>query len=179
MRYACLLMHRSTCEREHASMFIQSFVYICVECAFVCACRHPNASTCVTASCKCTWTLEWVIPIPLPQHQHTFCQRRRFDQDCPGLRQVEMNKKESAWPTRPGQSWSKRRLWQKVCWCWGRGIGIIMTTLQERTCSLEWVFKCQTQSVCLALYFLINSKLAFSLIVSQRCLAGTAKKHWI
>ena len=31
-----------------------------------------------------------IIPIPLPQHQHTF----------------------------------KRRLWQKVCWSWGRGIGI-------------------------------------------------------
>ena len=28
----------------------------------------------------------------------------------------------------------------------------------------------------LALYFLINSKLAFSLHVSQRCLAGTQKK---
>ena len=36
-----------------------------------------------------------------------------------------------------------------------------------------------SHSVCLALYFLINSKLAFSLIVSQRCLAGTAKKRWI
>ena len=33
-----------------------------------------------------------IIPIPLPQRQHTFCQRRRFDQDCPGHRQVEMNK---------------------------------------------------------------------------------------
>ena len=41
----------------------------------------------------------------------------------------------STW-RRPGQSWSKRRLWQKVCWCWGRGIDIIMTTQQERTCSL-------------------------------------------
>ena len=40
-----------------------------------------------------------IIPIPLPQHQHTFCQRRRFDQDCPGLRQVEMNKLKSAWHT--------------------------------------------------------------------------------
>ena len=30
--------------------------------------------------------------IPFHQHQNTFfCQRRRFDQDCPGLRQVEMN----------------------------------------------------------------------------------------
>ena len=36
-----------------------------------------------------------IIPIPLPQHQHTFCQRRRFDQDCPGLRQVEMNNMKS------------------------------------------------------------------------------------
>ena len=40
-----------------------------------------------------------IIPITLPQHQHTFCQRRCFDQDCPGLRQVEMNKTKSAWPT--------------------------------------------------------------------------------
>ena len=40
--------------------------------------------------------------------------------------------------------------------------------------TLEWVFK-TSHSVCLALYFLINSKLVFSLIVSQRCLAGTAK----
>ena len=100
-----------------------------------------------------------IIPIPLPQHQHTFCQRRRFDQDCPGLRQVEMNKMKSVrwvWHTpvskrvhvgqadfilfistwrRPGQSWSKRRLWQKVCWCWGRGIGIVplMLTLCVKT----------------------------------------------
>ena len=33
-----------------------------------------------------------LIPFPLPQHQHTFCQRRRFDQDCPGLRQVDLTK---------------------------------------------------------------------------------------
>ena len=42
----------------------------------------------------------------------------------------------STW-RRPGQSWSKRRLWQKVCGCWGRGIGIIMTTQQEKTCSVK------------------------------------------
>ena len=35
-----------------------------------------------------------------------------------------------------------------------------------------------SQFVCLALFFLINSKLAFSLIVSQRCPAGTAKNVW-
>ena len=37
---------------------------------------------------------------------------------------------------RPGLPWSSSGLWQKkVCWCWGRGIGNIMTTQQERTCS--------------------------------------------
>ena len=41
--------------------------------------------------------------------------------------------------------------------------------------TLEWVFK-PSHFVCLALYFLINSKVAFCLIVSQRYLAGTAKK---
>ena len=49
--------------------------------------------------------------------------------------QADFNLFISTW-RRPGQSWSKRRLWQKVCWCWGRGIGIIMKTQQERTCSL-------------------------------------------
>ena len=41
----------------------------------------------------------------------------------------------------------------------------------------EWVFK--TSQFCrLALYFLINSNLAFSLHVSERCLTGTAKKKF-
>ena len=40
---------------------------------------------------------------------------------------------------RPGQSWSKRRLWQKVCWCWVRGIGIIISQ-QERTCSFNIIY---------------------------------------
>ena len=40
--------------------------------------------------------------------------------------------------------------------------------------TVEWVFK-TSHFFRLALYFLINSKLAFSLHVSQRCLAGTAK----
>ena len=40
--------------------------------------------------------------------------------------------------------------------------------------TLEWVFK-TSQFFRLALYFLINSKLAFSLYVSERCLKGTAK----
>ena len=42
--------------------------------------------------------------------------------------------------------------------------------------TLEWVIK-TSHFVCLALYFLINSKLAFSIIASQRCLAGTAKNR--
>ena len=33
-----------------------------------------------------------IIPIPPLSTSTLFCQRRRFDQDCPGLRQVEMNK---------------------------------------------------------------------------------------
>ena len=82
-----------------------------------------------------------LIPIPLPQHQHTFCQRRCFDQDCPGHRQVEMNKMKSASfcsfrpdedQGNPGRNVVSDK---KVCRCWGRGIGIIMTTQQERTCS--------------------------------------------
>ena len=48
---------------------------------------------------------------------HFFCQRRRFDQDCPCLRQVD-----------------------KVCWCRGRGTCIIMTAQQERTCSSGQMF---------------------------------------
>ena len=43
--------------------------------------------------------------------------------------------------------------------------------------TLEWVFK-TSQFFRLALYFLIKSKLAFSLHVSERCLTGTAKKFW-
>ena len=39
----------------------------------------------------------------------------------------------------------------------------------------EWVIK-TSHFVLLALYFLITSKLAFSLIASQQCLARTAKK---
>ena len=41
--------------------------------------------------------------------------------------------------------------------------------------TLEWVLK-TSQFFPLALYFSINSKLAFSLHVSERCLTGTAKK---
>ena len=41
--------------------------------------------------------------------------------------------------------------------------------------TLEWVFK-TSQFFRLALYFLINSKLAFSLHVSERCLTGNCKK---
>ena len=41
--------------------------------------------------------------------------------------------------------------------------------------TLEWGFK-TSQFFRLALYFLINSKLAFSLHVSERCITGTAKK---
>ena len=65
----------------------------------------PRAQESITESMTlvdswtCVKTKMKIIPIPLPQHQHTFCQRRRFDQDCPGLRQVEMNKMKSAWPT--------------------------------------------------------------------------------
>ena len=44
--------------------------------------------------------------------------------------------------------------------------------------TLEWVLK-TSQFFRLALYFLINSKLAFSLHVSERCLTGTAKKNLI
>ena len=44
--------------------------------------------------------------------------------------------------------------------------------------TLEWVFK-TSLFVWLALYFLINSKLAFSLIVYQRYRAGTAKRRSI
>ena len=43
--------------------------------------------------------------------------------------------------------------------------------------TLEWVFK-TSQFFRLALYFLINGKLAFSLHVSERCPMGTAKKNW-
>ena len=42
----------------------------------------------------------------------------------------------------------------------------------------EWVFK-TSHFFRLALYSLINSKLAFSLHVSERCLTGTAKKSLI
>ena len=45
--------------------------------------------------------------------------------------------------------------------------------------ALEWVIK-TSHFVLLALYFfLITSKLAFSLIASQRCLARTAKNVWV
>ena len=44
--------------------------------------------------------------------------------------------------------------------------------------TLEWVIK-TSHFVLLALYFLITSKLAFSLIASQRCLARTAKNVWV
>ena len=43
--------------------------------------------------------------------------------------------------------------------------------------TLEWVFK-TSHFFRLALYILINSKLAFSLHVSERCLTGTAKNFW-
>ena len=54
--------------------------------------KHTNSNA--SEQVLSCWVM--IIPIPLPQHQHTFCQRRRFDQDCPGLRQVEMNKMKSA-----------------------------------------------------------------------------------
>ena len=38
----------------------------------------------------------------------------------------------STW-RRPGQSWSKRRLGQKVCWCWGRGIWYYINLPQQKT----------------------------------------------
>ena len=44
--------------------------------------------------------------------------------------------------------------------------------------TLEWVIK-TSHFVLLALYFLITSKLAFSLIASQRYLARTAKNVWL
>ena len=56
------------------------------------------------------------------------------------------------------------------------------------TCPEDWHFPWKmnirmsvktSPFVRLALYFLINSKLAFSVHVSQRCQAGTAKKFWI
>ena len=43
---------------------------------------------------------------------------------------------------------------------------------------LEWVIK-TSHFALLALYFLITSKLAFSLIASQRCPARTAKNVWV
>ena len=64
--------------------------------------RHTHTHTHTTHTHK-IWSAciqrEFIIPIPLTQHQHNFCQRRRFDQDCSGLRQVEMNNIKSAWPT--------------------------------------------------------------------------------
>ena len=44
--------------------------------------------------------------------------------------------------------------------------------------TLEWVIK-TSHFVLLSLYFLVTSKLAFSLIASQRCLARTAKIVWV
>ena len=44
--------------------------------------------------------------------------------------------------------------------------------------TLEWVIR-TSHFVLLALYFLITSKLAFSLIASQRCRARTAKNVWV
>ena len=44
--------------------------------------------------------------------------------------------------------------------------------------TLEWVIK-TSHFVLLALYFLITSKLAFSLIASHRCLVRTAKNVWV
>ena len=42
-------------------------------------------------------------------------------------------------PTTCKSTANGRRLWHEVCWCWGRGIGI-MTTQQERTSTLCMVF---------------------------------------
>ena len=71
-----------------------------------------------------------IIPIPLPQHQHTFLSETTFRPGLPWSSSGRNEQNESdfilfilTW-RRPGQSWSKHRLWQKVCWCWGRGIGI-------------------------------------------------------
>ena len=44
--------------------------------------------------------------------------------------------------------------------------------------TLEWVIK-TSHFVLLALYFIITSKLAFSLIAYQRCLVRTAKNVWV
>ena len=52
-----------------------------------------------------------------------------------------------------------------------------MGTFREKW-TLEWVIK-TSHLVLLALYFLIISKLAFSLIASQRCPARTAKNVWV
>ena len=36
---------------------------------------------------------------------------------------------------------TKRRLWQKVCWCWGRGIGILLLLLRQDPLDLSfWSF---------------------------------------
>ena len=53
------------------------------------------------------------------------CQRRRFNQDCPGLRQVEMNWLISFCSSRPdedqGNPGRNVVFDKKVCWCWGKG----------------------------------------------------------
>ena len=60
-----------------------------------------------------------LIPIPLPQHQHTFLSETTFRPGLPwsSSGRNEQNEADfilliSTW-RRPGQSWSKRRLWQK------------------------------------------------------------------
>ena len=41
-----------------------------------------------------------ILPLPLLSTSTLFCQRRRFDQDCPGLRQVGEKKKNDLTKTR-------------------------------------------------------------------------------
>ena len=60
-----------------------------------------------------------LIPIPLPQHQHTFLSETTFRPGLPWSSSGRNEQNEirfilfiSTW-RRPGQSWSKRRLWQK------------------------------------------------------------------
>ena len=62
-----------------------------------------------------------LIPIPLPQHQHTFLSETTFRPGLPWSSSGQNEQNEirfilfiSTWRN-PWQSWSKRRLWQKKC----------------------------------------------------------------
>ena len=114
--------------------FFNSFTYKVVgntpnEAGFIVPNFHLVRTDYLWTGSQSCWVV-MIIPIPLPQHQHTFLSETTFRPGLPwsSSGRNEQNESDSFCSFRPdddqGNPGRNVVSDKKVCWCWGRGIGI-------------------------------------------------------